>query len=167
MLCWHFQFRKSTFRMMLHVKSCERGFILKFFPRPDLFPVLSPSMYHPSTRSPSSDFTDQSGGGIGHQGAFFPHAHNFVLNGGHFQSFTNINQPTTNATDFENFRRIAMGDIVLQECRAVIKPPTGYGRSSVRRVYSACVEDRTSSMTVSIYEGDDAEKVRCLACCLI
>ncbi|KAJ6451194.1 hypothetical protein C8R45DRAFT_946404 [Mycena sanguinolenta] len=83
-------------------------------------------------RTPSA-FTDQSG--ERYEGAFFPRAHNFVLNGGHFQSFTHINQATTNATDFANFRRIAMGDIVLQECRAVIKPPPHLGFISSARVW--------------------------------
>lgn len=60
-----------------------------------------------------------------------------------------------------DFRVIPMSDIDLQyEHKIHLVNETGVTRASVRRVYSAKLDGRTSAMTVAVYQGDGAEEVR-------
>ncbi|KAF7374119.1 hypothetical protein MSAN_00293100 [Mycena sanguinolenta] len=85
-------------------------------------------------------------------GAFFPRARNFTVVGGTFTSTTKNYHTATLPSDF---RTIPLGDINLERethlvCRR--QQPT------IRRVYSAKIDGRASSVTVAMYQGDDARE---------
>jgi hypothetical protein len=54
---------------------------------------------------------------------------------------------------------IPLGDLDLQNDTGIISRHREGGRSRVRRVYSARVEGRNSSVTVAMYQGHGAEEV--------
>jgi hypothetical protein len=62
-----------------------------------------------------------------------------------------------------DFRMIPLGDIDLQHDTGVIGRHRGWEHPRVRRVYSATVEGRNSSVTVAMYQGHGAEEVSCSA----
>ncbi|KAJ7111781.1 hypothetical protein C8R44DRAFT_856432 [Mycena epipterygia] len=80
---------------------------------------------------PSSESTSIDSGSAQYVGAFFPNSQHFVVTGGIFKSKVadNINQAAPNL-------------------------PSG----TVRRMYSAKIDGRTSNMTVALYQGDDTEE---------
>ncbi|KAK7046420.1 hypothetical protein R3P38DRAFT_2873713 [Favolaschia claudopus] len=86
-----------------------------------------------------------------HTGSFFPNASQFIINGGHFQSVTHIHQ-----TDTSDFRTIPLGDIILGKNSGVLQV-RGHTGATIRRVHSALIEGRNSTMTVAVYEGEEAE----------
>ncbi|KAF8214555.1 hypothetical protein K438DRAFT_1955603 [Mycena galopus ATCC 62051] len=92
-------------------------------------------------------------------GAIFSGSRHFTVAGGTFSSITNhyLAPPAVHP----DFRMISLGDIDLQyEIR--LDKNTGIVEHSheklrVRRVYSAKVEGRESTMTVAMYQGHGAE----------
>ncbi|KAJ7486313.1 hypothetical protein B0H11DRAFT_2230770 [Mycena galericulata] len=96
--------------------------------------------------------------GASHPGAFFPSSQNFVVAGGNFTSIThNTNSPLPPP----DYLIIAMGDIdLMKEIR--LHEDSGVASrkraGQVRRIYSARVNGGKANMTVSLYEGKNAEK---------
>ncbi|KAJ7876852.1 hypothetical protein B0H14DRAFT_2567965 [Mycena olivaceomarginata] len=99
--------------------------------------------------------------GVQHRysGTFFTKAKHFVVEGGNFQSVTNIHQVVPSAPP--EFPVIPFGYINLLH---KIEPRGGsgvvhhnYGRNSVRTVYSAGIHGCKSNMTVALYQGKGAE----------
>ncbi|KAJ7236703.1 hypothetical protein C8J57DRAFT_1479166 [Mycena rebaudengoi] len=90
-------------------------------------------------------------------GAFFPSSQNLVISGGVFTS--NINQASPSLPS--NFRMLPLGDIDLQKEIRVDNASGIIGRRRgqgfVRRMYSAKIDGRKSTMTVVLYQGDNAE----------
>ncbi|KAF8142409.1 hypothetical protein K438DRAFT_2030104, partial [Mycena galopus ATCC 62051] len=93
-------------------------------------------------------------------GAFFTHAQHFVVAGGSFNSTTNIHHVAT--PEPSDYRRIPLGDLNLIK---EMNPGGAPGfvrrrklRASVRRIYSARIHGSTSTMTVVLYQGEDAEE---------
>ncbi|KAF7375834.1 hypothetical protein MSAN_00473300 [Mycena sanguinolenta] len=92
-----------------------------------------------------------------YNGAFFPNSRQFVVKGGTFTSNNSI------ASQPPDYLRLPLGSIdLLNEISldaAVGAVWRNSGRGTVRRTYSARVECRSAPMTVTLYEGDDAEEV--------
>ncbi|KAJ7687110.1 hypothetical protein B0H17DRAFT_1136438 [Mycena rosella] len=94
-------------------------------------------------------------------GAFFLNARNFVVTGGRFKSITNIHHAVP--AEPPDFRVIPLGDLDLRhEIR--LNYDTGIVdrrqiRGPVRQMHSARIHGSESTMTVAIYEGDNAEEV--------
>ncbi|KAF7337096.1 hypothetical protein MVEN_02147200 [Mycena venus] len=92
--------------------------------------------------------------------AIFSGSHHFTVAGGTFTSVTK--NYTTAPTVPSDFRMIPLGDIDLQHEIRVDKKSDVVNRQrerhSVRRVYSAKIEGHKSSVTVAMYQGDDAEQ---------
>ncbi|KAJ7021864.1 hypothetical protein C8F04DRAFT_257947 [Mycena alexandri] len=89
-------------------------------------------------------------------GILFPDAHHFTVTGGTF-----VNNHVTVPALLPDLRMIPLGDIDLQQELLVNMGSgvIGHGPRCVRRVYAAKVHDRTSNVTVALYEGDGAEDV--------
>ncbi|KAJ7231557.1 hypothetical protein C8J57DRAFT_180264 [Mycena rebaudengoi] len=116
----------------------------------------------PDLHDGSTDgFTDEDEPGEEEStGAIFSNSEHFVVTGGKFKSFTNINRPAP--TVLSDFRRLPLGDLDL---RAKIslddRSSIVYRRenqASVRRIYSTRVPGIDSMMTVTLYQGDNAEE---------
>ncbi|KAK6966768.1 hypothetical protein R3P38DRAFT_3152229 [Favolaschia claudopus] len=62
--------------------------------------------------------------------------------------------------DFENFRRIPFGDLIVEENLGVVENLCRHGRNTItlRRVHTAKVFGSTTPFTVAIYEGKDANE---------
>ncbi|KAK7026344.1 hypothetical protein R3P38DRAFT_1040541 [Favolaschia claudopus] len=83
--------------------------------------------------------------------ALFHKNQNFEISGGTFNFTVQRKEP-----EFENFRRIRLGDIVLQ--KDIGSPGRrGYNGNVVRRVYAARIVGMESPMTVAIYEGPEKD----------
>ncbi|KAK6983800.1 hypothetical protein R3P38DRAFT_3112382 [Favolaschia claudopus] len=80
--------------------------------------------------------------------ALFHENQNFTISGGTF-NFT----VQRRETEFENFRRIRLGDIVLETKLQGVRYI--HGRNVVRRVHTAKIVGIESPMTVAIYEGQE------------
>ncbi|KAJ7509113.1 hypothetical protein B0H11DRAFT_1363248 [Mycena galericulata] len=104
-----------------------------------------------------STVSEVSGDSTRYDGAFFPGAQHFVVNGGHFTS--NIfNSPPDVPSDF---RRIPLGDVDLRhEIRMDASGVVHWqgARACARKMYSARVEGKQSDMTVAVYQGENAEE---------
>ncbi|KAJ7078358.1 hypothetical protein C8R44DRAFT_863128 [Mycena epipterygia] len=86
---------------------------------------------------------------------FFPKARNFTIAGGSFTNVVNC-APTV----LSDFRTIPLGDVDL---RNEIRLEDGVvtrqrGLCAARRVYTARIEGKPSDMTVSVYQGENAEE---------
>ncbi|KAJ7226516.1 hypothetical protein C8J57DRAFT_1252555 [Mycena rebaudengoi] len=98
-------------------------------------------------------------------GAIFSGSQHFTVTGGTFSSVTNhyIAPPAARGltASWVDFRMIPLGDIDLQYEIRLDKNTGVVDRSRerlrVRRVYSARVEGRESTMTVATYQGHGAE----------
>ncbi|KAJ7168977.1 hypothetical protein C8R46DRAFT_1092981 [Mycena filopes] len=89
----------------------------------------------------------------------FAGSQNFSIAGGTFTNVTNCAAAPAAPTDF---RMIPLGDIDLQY-QLSVQSGSGRigrrrGRRGVRRVYSANIGGRQSSVTVAMYQGDGAEE---------
>ncbi|KAJ7876934.1 hypothetical protein B0H14DRAFT_3130337, partial [Mycena olivaceomarginata] len=92
--------------------------------------------------------------------AIFSGSQDFTVAGGTFTHITNNYHPPLIVP--ADFRMIPLGDIDLQR-EIHLNDRSGivdhqHGRRCARRVYSAKIEGRTSTVTVAMYEGDGAEK---------
>ncbi|KAF7377041.1 hypothetical protein MSAN_00122200 [Mycena sanguinolenta] len=113
-------------------------------------PQLEPEYTHSSTGEPGSS---------SHASGMFSHSQHFTVTGG---TFTNITKNYAAPSLPSDFRMIPMGDIDLRhEIRLDnFMVVVGHRRKQerVRRLYSAKVEGRKSTLTVAIYQGEDAEQ---------
>ncbi|KAK7063360.1 hypothetical protein R3P38DRAFT_2818279 [Favolaschia claudopus] len=82
--------------------------------------------------------------------ALFHQNQNFEISGGTFNLTVQRKAP-----EFENFRRIRLGDIVLGKDIGGVQRV--YGRNVVRRVYRAKIYGWESPMTVTTYEGQEKD----------
>ncbi|KAK7063348.1 hypothetical protein R3P38DRAFT_2818264 [Favolaschia claudopus] len=82
--------------------------------------------------------------------ALFHKNRNFEISGGTFNFSVQRKEP-----DFENFRRIRLGDIILGKDMAGVQRI--YNRNVVRRVYRAKIVGMESPMTVTTFEGEEKE----------
>ncbi|KAF7355896.1 hypothetical protein MVEN_00918500 [Mycena venus] len=116
------------------------------------------SDYHASTTEFASNSTTYNPQSVLHGSGMFSGSQNFTVTGG---TLTNITNNYTTATSLpSDFRMIPLGDIDLQheigsDFGAVDRRR---GRPRVRRVYTAKIKDRKSSVTVAMYQGDGAEE---------
>ncbi|KAJ6450162.1 hypothetical protein C8R45DRAFT_1043829 [Mycena sanguinolenta] len=85
-------------------------------------------------------------------GAFFPRARNFTVAGGKFQSIINNYHAAPLPSDF---RTIPLGDINLERETPLV---CRRQQRAIRRVYSAKIDGRTSSVTVAMYQGNGARE---------
>ncbi|KAJ7469405.1 hypothetical protein B0H11DRAFT_2283857 [Mycena galericulata] len=88
-------------------------------------------------------------------GAFFPCSERLRISGGVFTSnITNITEGTPPLPP--DFRMIPIGDIYLRHGVGVVTRSTG--TNCARRLYSARIEGRKTEMTVTMYQGENAEE---------
>ncbi|KAF7340628.1 hypothetical protein MSAN_02134700 [Mycena sanguinolenta] len=118
-----------------------------------------PEFTHLSAGDPES-----SSAASRHASGMFSHSQKFTVTGGTFSNITN-NSYTTTPSLPSDFRMIPLADIDLRhEIRLDNSMGAAYSRprerARVRRLYSAKVEGRKSTLTVAMYQGDDAEQVR-------
>ncbi|KAJ7267747.1 hypothetical protein C8J57DRAFT_351382 [Mycena rebaudengoi] len=108
----------------------------------------------------SSDPAKDPPGSASYGGAIFSCSQNFTVNGGTFTSITK-NYPTV-STVASDLRIIPLCDLDLQrEIRLLDRVAVAHPhpeRRSVRRLYSAKIEGRRSSVTVAMYQGNEAEE---------
>ncbi|KAF7377026.1 hypothetical protein MSAN_00120700 [Mycena sanguinolenta] len=115
---------------------------------------LEPEFTHSSASDPESPFAVSR-----HASGMFSHSRNFTVTGKSLNNITNNYAALSLPSDF---RMIPMGDIDLQhEIR--VDNSTGVlnyhrQRAHVRRLYSAKVEGRKSTLTVAMYQGHGAEE---------
>ncbi|KAF7377040.1 hypothetical protein MSAN_00122100 [Mycena sanguinolenta] len=112
-----------------------------------------PEFTHSSASDPESH-SNASG--------MFSHSQQFTVMGGTFTNVTHKNYAAAPSLP-SDFRMIPMGDIDLRHpIRANEHTSVAYSRprerARVRRLYSAQVEGRKSTLTVAMYQGDDAEQ---------
>ncbi|KAF7377015.1 hypothetical protein MSAN_00119500 [Mycena sanguinolenta] len=90
----------------------------------------------------------------------FSHSRNFTVRG---KNLTNITNNYAAPSQPSDFRMIPLADIDLRhEIRwnnSTVVVDHRCKQTRVRRLYSAEVEGRKSTLTVAIYQGDDAEQV--------
>ncbi|KAK7063384.1 hypothetical protein R3P38DRAFT_906 [Favolaschia claudopus] len=84
--------------------------------------------------------------------ALFHQCRNVTINGGNFTFQTQSGEP-----EFENFRRIPLGDVILREKSAVVQRLGRTGKT-VRRVHSATVVGVDGPMTAAMFEGENAKE---------
>ncbi|KAJ7809029.1 hypothetical protein B0H13DRAFT_1928141, partial [Mycena leptocephala] len=116
----------------------------------------------PRTHAESaSDATKDNPGSSLYGGAFFSGAQHFTVAGGTFKNITK--NYTSIPVVPSDFRMIPMGDIDLLEEICLDNEAGIVGchhpeRTRVRRMYSAKIDGRKSSVTVAMYQGDGAEE---------
>ncbi|KAJ7229298.1 hypothetical protein B0H12DRAFT_231730 [Mycena haematopus] len=96
-----------------------------------------------------------------HASGMFSHSQRFTVTGGTFTNITNHNYATTPSLP-SDLRMIPLGDIDLRrEIRLNNTGVVNLGpeRARARRLYSAKVEGRKSTVTVAMYQGNGAEEV--------
>ncbi|KAF7377079.1 hypothetical protein MSAN_00126400 [Mycena sanguinolenta] len=99
-----------------------------------------------------------------HTSGMFSNSQQFTVTGGTFTNVTHKHYAAAPSLP-SAFRMIPMGDIDLRhQIRVDERTGTAYSRprerARVRGLYSAKVEGRKSTLTVAVYQGDDAEQVR-------
>ncbi|KAK6991873.1 hypothetical protein R3P38DRAFT_2803562 [Favolaschia claudopus] len=69
-------------------------------------------------------------------------------------------EPIPLVPDFENFRKIRLGDLIVEENLGVVQEMSRHGRGTItsRRVHAAKLFGFTTPFTVTIYEGKDAKE---------
>ncbi|KAJ7206878.1 hypothetical protein GGX14DRAFT_396812 [Mycena pura] len=108
----------------------------------------------------SSAFGEEGPSPAQYAGAFFTHAHGFVVTGGIFQSVTTINHAAPR--DPADYRVIPLGDlnllreIGLRDASGIVSRRRG--QAAVRRMYSARIHGSSSTVTAIMYQGDGAEE---------
>ncbi|KAF7377038.1 hypothetical protein MSAN_00121900 [Mycena sanguinolenta] len=112
-----------------------------------------PEFAHSSTRDAESP---------SHASGMFSNSQQFTVMGGTFTNVTHKNYAAAPSLP-SDFRMIPMGDIDLRhQIRVDERTGTAYSRprerARVRRLYSAKVEGRKSTLTVAMYQGDGAEQ---------
>ncbi|KAF7340614.1 hypothetical protein MSAN_02133100 [Mycena sanguinolenta] len=122
-------------------------------------------------RESSFQLADGLAGLIGaasrHASGMFSHSQKFTVTGGTFSNITNNNYTTTPSLP-SDFRMIPLADIDLRhEIRLDNSMGAAYSRprerARVRRLYSAKIEGRKSTLTVAMYQGDNAEQILSLS----
>ncbi|KAJ7229296.1 hypothetical protein B0H12DRAFT_1077476 [Mycena haematopus] len=96
-----------------------------------------------------------------HASGMFSHSQHFTVTGGTFNNITNHNYATTPSLP-SDLRMVPLGDIDLRhEIRLNNKGVVNYdhNRGCVRRLYSAKIEGRKSTLMVAMYQGNGAEEI--------
>ncbi|KAF7377046.1 hypothetical protein MSAN_00122700 [Mycena sanguinolenta] len=111
-----------------------------------------PEFTHSSTYDPESP---------SHGSGMFSQSQQFTVMGGTFSNITNNNYTTHSLPS--DFRMIPMGDIDLRyPIRVDERTGVAYSRpperACARRLYSAKVDGRNSTLTVAVYQGNGAEE---------
>ncbi|KAJ7472527.1 hypothetical protein FB451DRAFT_298393 [Mycena latifolia] len=92
-------------------------------------------------------------------GAFFPQSQNLTVTGGQFRSITNVHHAASSLPS--DFRMIPLGDLDLRN-EICLDSGVVYRRwnsmRSVRCMYSARIHGSKSPMTVTLYQGENAEE---------
>ncbi|KAJ6554201.1 hypothetical protein B0H19DRAFT_143309 [Mycena capillaripes] len=87
--------------------------------------------------------------------SLFANSHDFVISGGHFNIVHQ--EPSVHP----KFRVIAAGDLVLKDVRLEHSSVVSFHQqqgAAVRRMYSAAVYGSPSTMTVAVYDGQNAKE---------
>ncbi|KAK7007497.1 hypothetical protein R3P38DRAFT_2792265 [Favolaschia claudopus] len=109
----------------------------------------------PSEEAPRFERVLAPGESVSVQSLFY-RAKNLSISGGTF----NFTTTTTALPDFENFRRIPLGDLIVERNLGVVQNLRRHGRNTItlRRVHVAKVFGFTAPFTAAMYEGNNAKE---------
>ncbi|KAK6984915.1 hypothetical protein R3P38DRAFT_334936 [Favolaschia claudopus] len=85
--------------------------------------------------------------------SLFYRARNLSISGGTF----NFTTTTTVSPQFENFRRIPLGDLIVEQNLGVVEKLPRPGRNTIT-LHAAKIFGSTTPFTVAMYEGEDANE---------